>query len=206
MTLKKKNIALRVTLYTQFLFVVICSLPMDWLLPVFAVLLASGLSFVLKFIYWRFTRRTRARTVAVVVLGDVGRSPRMMYHAQSFAREGFQTYIIGYYDSQLPRSLRQLPLAYKIPLSPFPLAFLRLPFIVMAPFKVIWQIDSLLNSLTLKLPHIPEFIIVQVILMNLFILVTQCTLCQKESAKYTYFGCGTICSPSLRLQNHHRLA
>jgi beta-1,4-mannosyltransferase len=36
------------------------------------------------------------RFVAVLVLGDIGRSPRMMYHAQSFADNGFQTHIIGY--------------------------------------------------------------------------------------------------------------
>lgn len=41
------------------------------------------------------TQRPTLRSVAIVVLGDVGRSPRMMYHAESFAKNGFQTYIIG---------------------------------------------------------------------------------------------------------------
>lgn len=36
------------------------------------------------------------RSVAIVVLGDIGRSPRMMYHAQSFAENDFVTNIIGY--------------------------------------------------------------------------------------------------------------
>ena len=36
------------------------------------------------------------RSVAIVVLGDIGRSPRMMYHAESFASTGFETYLIGY--------------------------------------------------------------------------------------------------------------
>jgi hypothetical protein len=36
------------------------------------------------------------RSVAILVLGDIGRSPRMMYHAQSFASLNFQTYIIAY--------------------------------------------------------------------------------------------------------------
>jgi len=39
---------------------------------------------------------TRMRSVVVFVLGDVGRSPRMMYHAESFANNGFETYIVGY--------------------------------------------------------------------------------------------------------------
>lgn len=41
-------------------------------------------------------RPTRMRSVVVFVLGDVGRSPRMMYHAESFANNGFETYIVGY--------------------------------------------------------------------------------------------------------------
>lgn len=41
-------------------------------------------------------RPARMRSVVVFVLGDVGRSPRMMYHAESFANNGFETYIVGY--------------------------------------------------------------------------------------------------------------
>jgi beta-1,4-mannosyltransferase len=36
------------------------------------------------------------RSVAILVLGDMGRSPRMMYHAESWAKSGFETYLIGY--------------------------------------------------------------------------------------------------------------
>ena len=36
------------------------------------------------------------RSVAILVLGDVGRCPRMMYHAESFAEANFRTYLIGY--------------------------------------------------------------------------------------------------------------
>jgi beta-1,4-mannosyltransferase len=35
-------------------------------------------------------------SVVIVVLGDIGRSPRMMYHAQSFAENDFITDIVGY--------------------------------------------------------------------------------------------------------------
>lgn len=42
------------------------------------------------------SRRPKLRTVAILVLGDIGRSPRMMYHAESFARAEFETYLIGY--------------------------------------------------------------------------------------------------------------
>lgn len=45
-----------------------------------------------------FRKREKAflRSVAILVLGDIGRSPRMMYHAESFAQSNFQTYLIGY--------------------------------------------------------------------------------------------------------------
>lgn len=36
------------------------------------------------------------RSVAILVLGDMGRSPRMMYHAESWAKSGFETYLVGY--------------------------------------------------------------------------------------------------------------
>lgn len=38
----------------------------------------------------------RHRTVTILVLGDIGRSPRMMYHAESFAKSGWNTFLIGY--------------------------------------------------------------------------------------------------------------
>ncbi|XP_016043142.1 chitobiosyldiphosphodolichol beta-mannosyltransferase isoform X3 [Erinaceus europaeus] len=48
-------------------------------------------------------RRSRGRAaphVAVVVLGDVGRSPRMQYHALSLASHGFFVTLLGYCDSK----------------------------------------------------------------------------------------------------------
>ena len=45
------------------------------------------------------------RSVAILVLGDIGRSPRMMYHAESFAKLHFETYLIGYEGSSLSTSV-----------------------------------------------------------------------------------------------------
>lgn len=43
------------------------------------------------------TKSTRPKTsVQILVLGDIGRSPRMQYHALSIARNGGQVVIIGY--------------------------------------------------------------------------------------------------------------
>lgn len=68
-----------------------------------AVIALSLLLLTITGIVWR-VRRVRGkhslRSVAILVLGDIGRSPRMMYHAQSFAENGFLTDLIGYGGEQ----------------------------------------------------------------------------------------------------------
>lgn len=70
----------------------------DLALAVQLFLTAVFVLFVLKIL--RTSKRDAAgpeyRSVAILVLGDIGRSPRMMYHAQSFAGHSFTTYIIAY--------------------------------------------------------------------------------------------------------------
>lgn len=36
------------------------------------------------------------RSAVVLVLGDIGRSPRMMYHSQSLAQHDIETFVVGY--------------------------------------------------------------------------------------------------------------
>lgn len=38
----------------------------------------------------------QGKTVQIVVLGDIGRSPRMQYHALSIAKHGGRVFLIGY--------------------------------------------------------------------------------------------------------------
>lgn len=45
----------------------------------------------------------------VVVLGDLGRSPRMQYHALSLAASGARVDLIGYAGSEVPKALREHP-------------------------------------------------------------------------------------------------
>ena len=63
-----------------------------------SILLAVILLGITGFGWYVFKPRNyhSLRSVAILVLGDVGRSPRMMYHAQSFAENGFVTDIVGY--------------------------------------------------------------------------------------------------------------
>lgn len=54
-----------------------------------------------------YQRRSDWKNVCVLVLGDIGRSPRMQYHAISFAKEGFTVDVIGYPGSPPMRQIRE---------------------------------------------------------------------------------------------------
>ncbi|XP_014878975.1 chitobiosyldiphosphodolichol beta-mannosyltransferase isoform X2 [Poecilia latipinna] len=52
---------------------------------------------------WRRLRQRDAgsdRRVCVLVLGDIGRSPRMQYHALSLSKHGYQVTFVGFLDSK----------------------------------------------------------------------------------------------------------
>ncbi|KAA1468426.1 mannosyltransferase [Dentipellis sp. KUC8613] len=121
----------------------------------------------LAFVYliWRLLKPSKIppslRSVAILVLGDIGRSPRMMYHAESFAKIGFETFLIGYKGSQPAQSLLTLPHVHFIYLAEPPAFLRRLPFILVAPFKILQQILTILGALMWWMPHPPEFILVQ---------------------------------------------
>ena len=46
---------------------------------------------------------------AVVVAGDLGRSPRMQYHAHALAASGVDVSVIGYQGAPLPKFLTDNP-------------------------------------------------------------------------------------------------
>ncbi|KAL7416196.1 hypothetical protein BDY24DRAFT_381314 [Mrakia frigida] len=104
------------------------------------------------------------RSVVLLVLGDMGRSPRMMYHAQSFADNGFQTTLVGYAGSSLLPSLLSMPNFHTIPLTPPPNILLKAPrslFLLTAPLKVLMQVAGILKVLLWELEDPPEFVLVQ---------------------------------------------
>lgn len=130
-------------------------------LPIYILVLAVTGLFIFS-ISDAFRRRDKAflRSVAVVVLGDIGRSPRMMYHAESFATARFQTYVVGYGGSCPIPSLERLNVQL-VHLNELPQTLKGLPFLLLAPIKIIMQIASLLYALLIYIPHPPEYIIVQ---------------------------------------------
>ncbi|KAH7883984.1 glycosyltransferase family 33 protein, partial [Phlebopus sp. FC_14] len=116
-------------------------------------------------------RRPKLRSVAILVLGDVGRSPRMMYHAESFAKLEFSTYLIGYQGKlwACPRALGSKPVPSLISLPHVRFCYLpeppsvvaKLPFVLGAPLKITHQIFFILYTLMFVIPQPPEFIMVQ---------------------------------------------
>jgi beta-1,4-mannosyltransferase len=143
--------------------------------------------FVLSWLIWKlwnfFGPRNdhSLRSVAIVVLGDIGRSPRMMYHAQSFAENDFVTDIIGYggipilapdqhtHGSHLYHlgskpipALERLPRVQLRYLSELPKMLQALPFVALAPIKIVHQIVCILFVLLVQIAKSPEFIVVQV--------------------------------------------
>ncbi|KAG8762372.1 mannosyltransferase [Ceratobasidium sp. 428] len=117
----------------------------------------------LLFFLFRRQKSPVRRSIAVLVLGDVGRSPRMMYHAQSLAENQFNTYLVGYSGSTLIKALRELPNLTMSSLTPPPKFITSLPqqlFILAAPLKLLIQAVSILWTLLVTIPT-PEYIMVQ---------------------------------------------
>ncbi|KAI0161924.1 glycosyltransferase family 33 protein [Hypoxylon sp. FL1284] len=93
-------------------------------------------------------------SVQVLVLGDIGRSPRMQYHALSVARHGGRANIIGYHESAPHPDLLTNPRIKIYPLAPPPgvLKSRSIPFLISGPLKVLWQVWTLIRVLGYQAP------------------------------------------------------
>ena len=117
---------------------------------------------------YRSTSRTSTkpclgRSAAVVVLGDIGRSPRMCFHVESLANEGWKVAIVGYPGSALPPPLQRSSIKqHHLRTPPQWIARLaRKAFIAVAPFKLALQAVSLFAELTTQVHPPPELVLVQ---------------------------------------------
>ncbi|PBC25382.1 Chitobiosyldiphosphodolichol beta-mannosyltransferase [Apis cerana cerana] len=99
------------------------------------------------------------KNVCIIVLGDLGRSPRMQYHALSFAKEGFTVDIIGYPGSIPLREIRENPCIHIYYLYPFPKIENKLSPLCYYVIKTIWQTFNLLWFLFSK--KLSNYILVQ---------------------------------------------
>ncbi|GES59624.1 chitobiosyldiphosphodolichol beta-mannosyltransferase [Aspergillus terreus] len=85
-------------------------------------------------------------TVQVLVLGDIGHSPRMQYHALSIAKGGGQVEIIGYHESEVHPDISSDPRISIVSLPPHPSCLQttnKLLFLLFGPLKVLFQITCL---------------------------------------------------------------
>ncbi|KAL2817488.1 glycosyl transferases group 1-domain-containing protein [Aspergillus cavernicola] len=92
-------------------------------------------------------------TAQVLVLGDIGRSPRMQYHALSIACGGGQVEIIGYHESEVHPDISSHPRISIAAIPPHPSCLQtsnKLLFLLFGPLKVLFQIVSLLRILAYR--------------------------------------------------------
>ncbi|KAI0478404.1 glycosyl transferase group 1 [Xylariaceae sp. FL0804] len=118
--------------------------------------LLCGVAALLLLLPSRYVKHSPASkesvSVQVLVLGDIGRSPRMQYHALSIARHGGRVDIIGYHESAPHPDLLFNSRVKIYALAPPPALLKSLPFIVAGPLKVLWQVWTLVRVLGYKAP------------------------------------------------------
>jgi len=102
--------------------------------------------------------RPKNPSVLVLVLGDVGRSPRMQYHIASLRKAGFTVDVIGYSGSPLMKELRQDKRVRVKTIVSFYILFL--PFFLAAPIKVFMDIVQIFWLILFR-TQTPESILVQ---------------------------------------------
>ncbi|CAG8581132.1 19461_t:CDS:2, partial [Cetraspora pellucida] len=103
------------------------------------------------------------KNVTIIVLGDIGRSPRMQYHALSFAQNGWTVDLVGYDGSEPLISITNNPninIHYLSHPWQLPDKLSKLLFLVYAPIKVYAQLLLLYWILFAKINR-PNCILVQ---------------------------------------------
>lgn len=85
-------------------------------------------------------------TVSILVLGDLGHSPRMCYHAMSFASRGFLVNLCGYLETAPPNGVVD-----NLHIDVYPIRAIqnnrRLPYLIFAATKAVRQVFQLFELL-----------------------------------------------------------
>ncbi|KAI9141005.1 hypothetical protein BKA69DRAFT_1167065 [Paraphysoderma sedebokerense] len=111
----------------------------------------------------RLQQHQKQKRAAVLVLGDIGRSPRIQYHATCIAQSGIHVDFIGYLSTRPSESLRSHKniTLHCIPTPPkLPPSLPKLAYLLYAPIKVVVQMLLLIWLLLIKLPK-PDYLLVQ---------------------------------------------
>ncbi|KAJ5125159.1 hypothetical protein N7526_007336 [Penicillium atrosanguineum] len=121
-----------------------------------AFCLSSALTVLILLLPSQYDPATKDKpSVQILVLGDIGRSPRMQYHALSIAKHGGEVFIIGYKESDPHPDVVSNPKITIIPLRPHPAILQtsnKLLFTIYGPLKVLFQIAYLWKCLAYTAP------------------------------------------------------
>lgn len=130
--------------YTYFGQFVMSKKWVAWLLFAYFILPFAVYLFVPFFFHRKSVLNTK--TVSIFVLGDIGHSPRMCYHAMSFAKLGFAVNLCGYLETEPPEGINE-----DLNIDIFPIKALQnrrnLPYLIFAMSKVVLQISALFSLL-----------------------------------------------------------
>ncbi|KAJ3271598.1 mannosyltransferase, partial [Borealophlyctis nickersoniae] len=102
--------------------------------------------------------------VTILVLGDIGRSPRMQYHALSFAANGFKVDLVGYSGTNPFDSLQtndNVRIHFLDTPAKLRAGGARYLYVLNALWRVVKQLVDLAVCLLVRVPR-PMYVIVQV--------------------------------------------
>ncbi|KAK6356775.1 mannosyltransferase [Orbilia javanica] len=136
-------------------------LPLITLISI--ILTAAILCLPSRYTHSHTQEKDKKGRVAVLVLGDIGRSPRMQYHALSLASNGWGVDLIGYDESTPRPEILSSPNIRIIPLPPPPPVLAtssKALFPIIAPLKVLFQLSALFYLL-FYIIRPPSYILVQ---------------------------------------------
>ncbi|ORY35370.1 hypothetical protein BCR39DRAFT_509121 [Naematelia encephala] len=126
------------------------------------VLILVSIPVLFVLLYQNITSKpARHNTAIILVLGDIGRSPRMMYHAESFARHDWEAIVVGYGDTPPIPPLLELPHVHLLHLANPPWPIILLPWALRAPIRILYQVFSVLYITLIRLPIRCEVLLVQ---------------------------------------------
>ena len=121
-------------------------------LPIYVLIVLTSVVIVVFGWLFAFKRRqtTPSKRICVIVLGDVGRSPRMQYHALSCAKEGFHVDLVGFGNSPLINELQDHPSVRLVTLNETPKKPAFLPQIIYYVLKTIFLFVELVLFVLFK--------------------------------------------------------
>lgn len=112
--------------------------PWVWYLVAVYLSLPVVFYLILPVIFHGGVRRSGRKSISIFVLGDLGHSPRMCYHARSFANLDYSVDLCGYLESDLAPDLIDHPSIDIRPIKVVKNTY-KLPFILFAAQKMLLQ-------------------------------------------------------------------